>query len=100
MALCLNPLPTCLTFASLKTAYKILVFRNVQKFFLQVEPFNPCFGNLVAAKPGIKPTEEGLDVLQGLRSVLSDLGDAAISSPARMTFAAEGEILENALTKS
>jgi hypothetical protein len=40
------------------------------------------------------------NVLQRLRSVLSDLGDAAIPSPAQKTFDAEGEILEHALTKS
>jgi hypothetical protein len=32
--------------------------------------------------------------LQRLRSILSDLGDAAIPSPAQKTFDAEGEALE------
>jgi hypothetical protein len=40
------------------------------------------------------------NVLQRLRSVLSDLGNAAIPPPAQKTFEAEGEILEHALTKS
>jgi hypothetical protein len=40
------------------------------------------------------------NVLQRLRSVLSDLGDAAIPPPPQKTFDAEGEILEHALTKS
>jgi hypothetical protein len=39
------------------------------------------------------------NVLQRLRAVLSDLGDAAIPSPAQKTFDTEGEILKHALTK-
>ena len=38
--------------------------------------------------------------LQRLRSVLSEVGNVAIPAPAQMTFNAEGEILEHALTKS
>ena len=40
------------------------------------------------------------NVLQRLRLVLSDLGNAAIPPPAQKTFDAEGEVLEHALTKS
>jgi hypothetical protein len=40
------------------------------------------------------------NVLQRLRSVLSDLGNTAIPPPAQKTFDAEGEVLEHALTKS
>jgi hypothetical protein len=40
------------------------------------------------------------NVLQRLRLVLSDLGNAAIPPPVRKTFDAEGEILEHALAKS
>jgi hypothetical protein len=40
------------------------------------------------------------NVLQRLRLVLSELGNAAIPSPAQKTFNAEGEVLEHALTKS
>jgi hypothetical protein len=39
-------------------------------------------------------------VLQRLRMVLSEAGNVAIPAPAQMTFNAEGEILEHALTKS
>ena len=38
--------------------------------------------------------------LQRLRSVLSEVGNVAIPAPAQMTFNAEGDILEQALTKS
>jgi hypothetical protein len=38
--------------------------------------------------------------LQRLRPVLSEVGNVAIPAPAQMTFNAEGEILERALTKS
>jgi hypothetical protein len=40
------------------------------------------------------------NVLQRLRSVLSDLGSVQIPPPAQKTFDAEGQILEHALTKS
>ena len=40
------------------------------------------------------------NVLQRLRSVLSDTGNVAIPPPAQKTFDAEGEALEHALTKS
>ena len=40
------------------------------------------------------------DVLQRLRSVLSEAGNIAIPAPAQKTFDAEGEVLEHALTKS
>ena len=40
------------------------------------------------------------NALQRLRSVLSEMGNVAISAPSRKTFEAEGEILENVLTKS
>jgi hypothetical protein len=40
------------------------------------------------------------NVLQRLRSVLSELGNIAIPAPAQKTFDAEGEILEHALTRS
>jgi hypothetical protein len=39
-------------------------------------------------------------VLQRLRSVLSEAGNIAIPPPAQKTFDVEGEILEQALTKS
>jgi hypothetical protein len=40
------------------------------------------------------------NVLQRLRSVLSEAGNITIPSPAHRTFDAEGEVLEHALTKS
>src|ERR1700684_3994498 len=40
------------------------------------------------------------NVLQKLRSVLSEAGNVAIPPPAQKTFDAEGEVLEHALTKS
>src|ERR1700686_2729426 len=40
------------------------------------------------------------NVLQRLRSLLSELGNVAIPPSAQKTFDAEGEILEKALTKS
>jgi hypothetical protein len=40
------------------------------------------------------------NVLQRLRSVLSEAGNIAIPPPAQKTFDAEGEALEHALTKS
>jgi hypothetical protein len=40
------------------------------------------------------------NVLQRLRSLLSELGNVAIPPPAQKTFDAEGEALEHALTKS
>jgi hypothetical protein len=40
------------------------------------------------------------DVLQRLRSVLSESANMAIPEPAQKTFDAEGEILEHALTRS
>jgi hypothetical protein len=40
------------------------------------------------------------NVLQGLRLLLSELGNVAIPPPAQKTFDAEGEVLEHALTKS
>src|SRR6202022_1069346 len=40
------------------------------------------------------------NVLQRLRLLLSELGNVAIPPPAQKTFDAEGEILEQALTKS
>jgi hypothetical protein len=40
------------------------------------------------------------NVLQRLRSVLSEAGNVAIQPPAQKTFDAEGEALEHALTKS
>jgi hypothetical protein len=40
------------------------------------------------------------NVLQRLRSVLSELGNITIRPPAQKTFDAEGEALEHALTKS
>jgi hypothetical protein len=40
------------------------------------------------------------NVLQRLRSVLSELGNIANPAPAQKTFDAEGEILEHALTRS
>src|ERR1700731_3371222 len=40
------------------------------------------------------------NVLQRLRLVLSEAGNIAIPAPAQKTFDAEGEILEEALTKS
>src|ERR1700684_1706450 len=40
------------------------------------------------------------NVLQRLRSVLSEAGNVAIPPPAQKTFDAEGETLEHALTKS
>jgi hypothetical protein len=40
------------------------------------------------------------NVLQRLRSVLSETGNIAIPPPMQKTFDAEGEILEHALTKS
>jgi hypothetical protein len=40
------------------------------------------------------------NVLQRLRSVLSELGNVTIPPPAQKTFDAEGEALEHALTKS
>jgi hypothetical protein len=40
------------------------------------------------------------DVLQGLRLVLSEVGNVQIPSPSQKTFDAEGEILGHALTKS
>jgi hypothetical protein len=40
------------------------------------------------------------NVLQRLRSVLSEAGNITIPSPAQRTFDAEGEVLEHALTKS
>src|ERR1700675_120439 len=40
------------------------------------------------------------NVLQRLRSVLSDTGIISIPPPAKKTFDAEGEVLEHALTKS
>jgi hypothetical protein len=40
------------------------------------------------------------NVLQRLRSILSEAGNVAIPPPAQRTFDAEGEILEHALTKS
>src|SRR5580704_6450172 len=40
------------------------------------------------------------NALQRIRALLSDLGKTKIPPPARMTFDAEGEILEHALTKS
>src|ERR1700719_33752 len=40
------------------------------------------------------------NVLQSLRLVLSEAGNVAIPPPAQKTFDAEGEILEQALTKS
>ena len=39
-------------------------------------------------------------VLQRLRVVLSEMGGVAIPPPAQKTFDAEGEVLENALSKS
>jgi hypothetical protein len=38
--------------------------------------------------------------LQRLRSVLSEVGNVAIPAPTQKTFEAEGEILQNVLTKS
>jgi hypothetical protein len=40
------------------------------------------------------------NVLQRLRSLLSELGNVAIPPPAQKTFDAEGEALEHAMTKS
>ena len=40
------------------------------------------------------------NVLQRLRSHLSDLGNVTIPPPAQKTFDAEGEVLEHALTKT
>ena len=40
------------------------------------------------------------NVLQRLRLVLSEVGNVAIPTPTQKTFEAEGEILENVLTKS
>jgi hypothetical protein len=40
------------------------------------------------------------NVLQRLRSVLSEAGNVAIPPPSQKTFDAEGEALEHALTKS
>jgi hypothetical protein len=40
------------------------------------------------------------NVLQRLRSLLSELGNVTIPPPAQKTFEAEGETLEHALTKS
>jgi hypothetical protein len=40
------------------------------------------------------------NALQRLRSVLSEMGNVAIPAPTQKTFEAEGEILENVLTKS
>jgi hypothetical protein len=40
------------------------------------------------------------NVLQRLRSVLSEMGNIAIQPPAQRTFDAEGETLEHALKKS
>src|ERR1700675_2923441 len=40
------------------------------------------------------------NVLQRLRSVLSEAGNGAIPPPAQKTFDAEGEVLEHALTKT
>jgi hypothetical protein len=40
------------------------------------------------------------NVLQRLRSVLSEAGNVAIPPPTQKTFDAEGEFLEHALTKS
>src|SRR6202040_2326295 len=40
------------------------------------------------------------NVLQRLRSILSEAGNIAIPPPAQKTFDAEGEALEHALTKS
>jgi hypothetical protein len=40
------------------------------------------------------------NVLQGLRLLLSELGNVATPPPAQKTFDAEGEVLEHALTKS
>jgi hypothetical protein len=40
------------------------------------------------------------NALQRLRSVLSEMANVAVPAPAQKTFEAEGEILENALTKS
>jgi hypothetical protein len=40
------------------------------------------------------------NVLQRLRSVLSELGNITIPAPAQKTFDAEGEILEHAFTRS
>jgi hypothetical protein len=39
-------------------------------------------------------------VLQRIRALLSDLGKTAIQPPAEKTFDAEGEVLEQALSKS
>jgi hypothetical protein len=40
------------------------------------------------------------NVLQRLRSVLSEAGNVTIPTPAQKTFDAEGDILEHALTRS
>jgi hypothetical protein len=40
------------------------------------------------------------NVLQRLRSVLSEAGNVTIPPPAQKTFDAEGEVLEHALTKT
>ena len=40
------------------------------------------------------------NALQRVRSVLSEMGNVSIPAPTQKTFEAEGEILENVLTKS